>query len=1104
MRFYLVAMLCCAASTIALGAATGGGKEPTERAAATAATARPEVAAPPAWVTPGAPGREPAAARGGATVDLLNDTQVRLTSDSISSYRNFIYRIDTSQGLSSGAIQVGWDPALETLTFHHVRLLRGGKTIDLLHDGSSITVARREPNLERASLDGELTAILQPEDLRVGDTVDVAYSRTRRDPAMAGHANLVMGPEDGASYGRTRIRILWPSSRKVNWRALPGIVKPVIRTVGDEKELVSDLNSVTTQKPPVGAPSRFMIVNSVELSDFAEWTDVSQTLEPFYAKAARIEPGSPLLAEASRIANSSADPKVRAEKALILVETQVRYLFLGMDDGGYIPAAADLTWARRFGDCKAKTVLLLALLKELGIEARPVLVNTDNGDGIADRLPAMSAFNHVIVEATIEGRNYWLDGTQLGDRSLADLRTPNYRFGLPIVSGRSQLVPLVPEPLNGPTEIVSVSLDATAGLDVPAPAKAEMRFKGNSAIDMRLKYADLSEAELDDELRGLWRKNLDFITPQTVAATDDPATGDFVVTMTGTAKMEWFKDAGARWYEVDGARLGWKFDVVRDGQLNADAPFAFDYPDWWAKRETIKLPGSGRGFKLQGGSIDEKVGGLYSFHRKVSIDGDTLTMEANTQALAAELPAAKAAATRTRMAELSASGVYVRVPDDYLATEGDIRALNDDKPAQAKALMQRGAIHFDRGEMEMARADETAALALDPGLAVAHGVLALVMANRGEDAADREADKALAIDDKLWLAWNAKGSLALSREKFADAENYFTKSIAAASDNGRAFAGRAGARVGLGKFADSLADVDAALRLEPDLPLRAVRAADLAGLGRDEEALAEFDRLSGSDLKNRAIRRLRAHLRDSLGKTDGAREDIDALIAEKPEVDLYLDRAGLWPAADRAKARADVDAALKLDPRSTKALAARAAYSIQGGDLDKADDDIAKIAKLDPKLRGIAALRAEVLIKRGKPIEAVQVIDGMVAQYGDATALNERCWTKATLNVEVDSALDDCEKALKLSPDSPAILDSRAFAKLRLGSIDGAIDDYTAALKLAPHLPASLFGRGIAKARKGDRAGALADLAAARKLAPEIDARFADYGVTPPAGLTAQ
>jgi tetratricopeptide (TPR) repeat protein len=130
------------------------------------------------------------------------------------------------------------------------------------------------------------------------------------------------------------------------------------------------------------------------------------------------------------------------------------------------------------------------------------------------------------------------------------------------------------------------------------------------------------------------------------------------------------------------------------------------------------------------------------------------------------------------------------------------------------------------------------------------------------------------------------------------------------------------------------------------------------------------------------------------------------------------------------------------------------------------------------------------------------VLNEFVAKHpADAVALNERCWTKATLGVELSTALSDCDASLKLQPNSPAVLDSRAFAKLRLGQIEGALADYDAALELEPGLPASLYGRAIARARHGDQTGAMVDLALARKLNPDIDARFADYGITLPPSL---
>ena len=53
-------------------------------------------------------------------------------------------------------------------------------------------------------------------------------------------------------------------------------------------------------------------------------------------------------------------------------------------------AGADLTWERRFGDCKGKTVLLLALLHELNIQAQPSLISTQSGDGMDARLPTLA------------------------------------------------------------------------------------------------------------------------------------------------------------------------------------------------------------------------------------------------------------------------------------------------------------------------------------------------------------------------------------------------------------------------------------------------------------------------------------------------------------------------------------------------------------------------------------------------------------------------------------------------------------------------------------------------------------------------------------------
>ena len=1062
----------------------------------------PKIGPPAAWVLPSSIPSAPTAAEGAATVNLLTDIQKRFAKDGDTTYFAGAFKIASPQGLGDSSLQINWDPALETLTLHRYRILRDGRFVDLLGDGTKLAVIQREKNMENAMLDGNLTVTMQPDDVRVGDIIDLSYTRTRHDPAMGGRSEALIGPRDGTPYGRFRIRMIWPAEKQLQWRAFPGVLQPKLSRSSAGSELVADLNNVVPPHGPQGAPSRFKVVNAVEITEFPDWASVSQALLPLYQSASKLAESSSVRDQANRIAAQTTDPKRRTELALSLVQDQIRYLYMSMDEGGFVPASADLTWSRRFGDCKGKTVLLVTLLQELGIEARPVLVNTDRGDFVGARLPAMSAFDHVIVEARIAGRSYWIDGTRQGDTNLDRLEVPPYSFALPIAAGTSGLVPLSPEPRTTPSETVSLTLDASAGIDVPAPANGEMRFRGQVATDMRIQYAGLSAADREEDQRKLWRKNYDFVTPSKVGSSVDERTGDFILTMTGTAKMDWYSDAGTRWYELDRVRLGWKWDTLRDGQLNKEAPFAFDFPDYWESREVIKLPRAGAGFRLQGGSIDQTIGGLYAFHRKVAIEGEVLSMETSTRALTGELPAIKAEQTRAEMAALAAKSVFIRVPDDYLATDADIEALQSDKSAAAKALMQRGAILFDNGSIDASLADEDAALALDPALPAAHSIRALALATKGDVRAYAAADRALALDSEQWLAWRAKGVIALDQEKWAEAEKAYSNELKINEKDEQAFTGRGTARLMLGQNAEALSDFDAARTLVPEISVHYLRAFALSELGRDEEALAETDRAIKVEPLDAKFRLMRVELLTNLGRRNEAMKDLDALIASEPKADYFLERAALWSPADTAKQSSDIEAALKLEPRSVRALRMRSFGAIQSGNFKAAEADIAAIEKIEPKSRAPNFLRVQILRKQGRPREVLRIADADVAKHPkDATALNERCWLKATLNIDLATALADCDAALKLEPNRSDILDSRAFAKMRLGAIDEAIADYDAALTISPRLPASLYGRAIARARKGDLVAARNDLAEARRLSPDIEMSFAEYGIEIPDSL---
>jgi len=115
-----------------------------------------------------------------------------------------------------------------------------------------------------------------------------------------------------------------------------------------------------------------------------------------------------------------------------------------------------------------------------------------------------------------------------------------------------------------------------------------------------------------------------------------------------------------------------------------------------------------------------------------------------------------------------------------------------------------------------------------------------------------------------------------------------------------------------------------------------------------------------------------------------------------------------------------------------------------------------------------------------------------------APLLNNLCWQKGINGVALEAALKECDAALAMKPNTPALLDSKAFVLLPPGRVDEVIAIYTRVIEKSPDHSTSFFGRAVAWTRKGEAEKADADLAAARRLDARLQENFARYGVTMP------
>ncbi len=108
------------------------------------------------------------------------------------------------------------------------------------------------------------------------------------------------------------------------------------------------------------------------------------------------------------------------EDLLAFVRREVRYVAVEVGVGGYRPAAAHETLARRWGDCKGKVELLLGLLDAAGIESYPVLVQAAPRGRIDPEFPAPGLFDHMIAARPAAGRATGADAPVAGGLLFVD------------------------------------------------------------------------------------------------------------------------------------------------------------------------------------------------------------------------------------------------------------------------------------------------------------------------------------------------------------------------------------------------------------------------------------------------------------------------------------------------------------------------------------------------------------------------------------------------------------------------------------------------------------------------------------------------------------
>ena len=155
---------------------------------------------------------------------------------------------------------------------------------------------------------------------------------------------------------------------------------------------------------------------------FRDWRGVAQWGAELFRLPAAAPP--PVAALAAEVRAAGGDPIAEAARRA----RGIRYFGTELGWGGLKPRQPEETLRRAFGDCKDKALLMVALLREVGVEAYPALVNYPQHLHVDPAMPG-PRFDHAIVAVPWAGRPRApemtiIDVPGIGDVRLIDATQP--------------------------------------------------------------------------------------------------------------------------------------------------------------------------------------------------------------------------------------------------------------------------------------------------------------------------------------------------------------------------------------------------------------------------------------------------------------------------------------------------------------------------------------------------------------------------------------------------------------------------------------------------------------------------------------------------------
>jgi tetratricopeptide (TPR) repeat protein len=345
-------------------------------------------------------------------VILLVDENHEIKEDNTSvATVHVIEKVLKEKGKDLAEVEIGYDSTYERVELEYARTITpSGKIIYAGAENTrDVTKYLNFPLYSNAR-----ALIVSMPSVDVGSIIEYKLKIYSSKLITDGKFSFIYRLREAFPLAKANFTLTVPKKDKVSLKYFNEEYAKGVNLVPEKKETEKTVSYIWKFKevgpiiPEEPMPSISIINPAIGISNFSSWEEIYKWWEGLYKE--KIALNKEVKEFTANLVKGAKDDFEKARRIYDFCSRNVRYVAVEYGESGYEPHYANDIFMNRYGDCKDKAILLVAMMREAGLPAYPVLIPTREIYQTQKDFPCVN-FNHAIAAFLYEGKLIFMDAT---------------------------------------------------------------------------------------------------------------------------------------------------------------------------------------------------------------------------------------------------------------------------------------------------------------------------------------------------------------------------------------------------------------------------------------------------------------------------------------------------------------------------------------------------------------------------------------------------------------------------------------------------------------------------------------------------------------------